>query len=68
MKTRIGSAQTALEVPATFRRTQGLLMAGAIAYYTLLSLVPLFALLLIGLSHLVVARLTAAAMVRKGRP
>jgi membrane protein len=38
----------ALEVLVTFRRTHGLLMAGAIAYYTLLSLVPLFALLLIG--------------------
>jgi YihY family inner membrane protein len=38
---------------ADFRRNQGLLLAGAVAYYTLLSLVPLFALLLVGLSHLV---------------
>jgi YihY family inner membrane protein len=36
-----------------FRRNQGLLLAGAVAYYTLLSLVPLFALLLVVLSHLV---------------
>ena len=52
-KPRIGSVRTALEVLTAFRRTHGLLMAGAIAYYTLLSLVPLFALLLIGLSHVV---------------
>jgi len=36
-----------------FRRNQGLLLAGAVAYNTLLSLVPLFALLLVVLSHLV---------------
>jgi YihY family inner membrane protein len=38
---------------ADFRRNQGLLLAGAVAYNTLLSLIPLFALLLVGLSHLV---------------
>ena len=38
---------------ADFRRNQGLLLAGAVAYYTLLSLIPLFALLLVVLSHLV---------------
>jgi YihY family inner membrane protein len=38
---------------ADFRRNQGLLLAGAVAYNTLLSLVPLFALLLVALSHLV---------------
>jgi YihY family inner membrane protein len=38
---------------ADFRRNQGLLLAGAVAYYTLLSLVPLFALLLVALSHFV---------------
>jgi membrane protein len=38
---------------ADFRQNHGLLLAGAIAYYTLLSLVPLFALLLVALSHLV---------------
>jgi membrane protein len=36
-----------------FRRNQGLLLAGAVAYNTLLSLIPLFALLLVVLSHLV---------------
>jgi len=35
-----------------FRRNQGLLLAGAVAYNTLLSLVPLAALLLVALSHL----------------
>jgi membrane protein len=38
---------------ADFRRNQGLLLAGAVAYNTLLSLIPLFALLLVALSHLV---------------
>src|SRR4029079_17483306 len=41
---------------ADFRRNQGLLLAGAVAYNTLLSLIPLFALLLVGLSHLVYER------------
>lgn len=36
-----------------FRRNYGLLLAGAVAYYTLLSLVPLFALFLLVLSYLV---------------
>jgi YihY family inner membrane protein len=35
-----------------FRRNQGLLLSGAVAYYTLLSIVPLMALVLVGLSHL----------------
>jgi YihY family inner membrane protein len=34
-----------------FRANQGLLLSGAIAYYTLLSIIPLFTLLLTGLSH-----------------
>lgn len=34
-----------------FRRHQGLLLAGAVAYYTLLSIIPLFTLLLVILSH-----------------
>jgi YihY family inner membrane protein len=34
-----------------FRRNQGILLSGAVAYYTLLSIVPLLALLLVGLSH-----------------
>jgi membrane protein len=36
-----------------FRKNQGLLLAGAVAYYALLSLVPLFTLLLVALSHLI---------------
>jgi len=36
-----------------FRRNQGLLLAGAIAYYALLSLLPLLILSVVGLSHLV---------------
>ena len=36
-----------------FRANQGLLLAGAVAYYALLSLVPLLILVLIGLSHLI---------------
>jgi YihY family inner membrane protein len=35
-----------------FRRNQGLLLSGAVAYYTLLSIVPLMGLVLVGLSHL----------------
>jgi len=34
-----------------FQRNQGLLLSGAVAYYGLLSIVPLLALLLVGLSH-----------------
>jgi len=40
-------------VLVSFRRNQGLLLAGAIAYYTLLSIVPLSLLILIVLSHFV---------------
>ena len=36
-----------------FRKNQGLLLAGAVAYYTLLSLVPLLILMFIGLSQVV---------------
>jgi YihY family inner membrane protein len=36
-----------------FRRNQGLLLSGAVAYYTLISLVPLFVVLLVVLSHLI---------------
>jgi membrane protein len=36
-----------------FRKNQGLLLAGAVAYYALLSLVPLFTLLLVALSHFI---------------
>ncbi len=40
-----------LRVVRSFRRNQGLLLSGAIAYYTLLSIVPLSILTLILLSH-----------------
>src|SRR5207248_8307521 len=36
-----------------FRKNQGLLLAGAVAYYALLSIVPLLILIVIGLSHLI---------------
>src|SRR3954463_7932977 len=36
-----------------FQANQGLLLAGAVAYYTLLSIVPLLILIVIALSHLV---------------
>ena len=42
-----------VKVLGDFHRNQGLLLAGAVAYYTLLSMVPLFALILVGLSHFV---------------
>ena len=34
-----------------FRANQGFLLAGAVAYYTLLSLVPMLALILVSLSQ-----------------
>lgn len=36
-----------------FQRSQGFLLAGAVAYYTLLAIVPLFVVLLVGLSNIV---------------
>jgi uncharacterized BrkB/YihY/UPF0761 family membrane protein len=38
-------------VVSGFRQSQGLLLAGAVAYYTRLAIVPLFVVLLVGLSH-----------------
>ena len=43
----------ALRVLRAFRANQGLLLAGAVAYYTLLSLVPLIILMFIALSQVV---------------
>jgi membrane protein len=40
-----------LRVVRAFMRNQGLLLSGALAYYTLLSIVPLSILALVGLSH-----------------
>jgi YihY family inner membrane protein len=42
-----------LQVLKAFQANQGLLLAGAVAYYTLLSIVPLLILIVIALSHLV---------------
>jgi YihY family inner membrane protein len=50
-----------LSVLKGFRANQGLLLAGAVAYYTLLSLIPLLILVLMALSHVFdQARLLAA--------
>jgi membrane protein len=43
----------ALQVLKAFRANQGLLLAGAVAYYTLLSMVPLAILMVIALSHVI---------------
>ena len=43
----------ALQVLKAFRANQGLLLAGAVAYYTLLSIVPLLILMVIALSHVI---------------
>ncbi|TFZ08678.1 YihY/virulence factor BrkB family protein [Ramlibacter humi] len=48
-----GPGAFARRVVAGFIRNQGLLLAGAVAYYALLSVVPLLILAVIGLSHLV---------------
>lgn len=43
----------ALQTLRAFRANQGLLLAGAVAYYALLSLVPLMILVVIALSHVI---------------
>ena len=43
----------ALQVVKAFRANQGLLLAGAVAYNTLLSVVPLMVLMVIALSHVI---------------
>jgi YihY family inner membrane protein len=45
-----------LQVLKAFKANQGLLLAGAVAYYTLLSIVPLLIVLVIVLSHIVDAQ------------
>ena len=45
-----------------FRKNQGLLLAGAVAYYTLLSLIPLLILMLIALSHVIAQSQLLATM------
>src|SRR5882757_1880515 len=44
-------ARFALQVLKAFRANQGLLLAGAVAYYALLSIVPLLILIVIVLTH-----------------
>jgi membrane protein len=46
-------AAFALQALKAFRANQGLLLAGAVAYYALLSIVPLLILTVIALSHLI---------------
>jgi len=41
------------QVVRGFNANQGVLLSGAVAYYTLLSIIPLFSLILIALSHIV---------------
>src|ERR1035437_2543224 len=43
----------ALQVLRAFQANQGLLLAGAVAYYALLSIVPLLILMVIALSHVI---------------
>lgn len=45
--------QFCIDVIKGFRDNQGLLLAGAVAYYTLLSIIPVFALVLIVLSYFI---------------
>ena len=42
-----------LQVLKAFQKNQGLLLSGALAYYILLSVIPLFTFLLLMLSHMV---------------
>ena len=52
-----------LDVLRSFRQNQGLLLAGAIAYYTLLSIIPVFALVLIVLCYLWIGLNETAAII-----
>jgi YihY family inner membrane protein len=42
-----------MQVLRNFKTNQGLLLSGAVAYYSLLSIIPMFALILVGLSHFI---------------
>jgi membrane protein len=54
----------ALRVLRAFRANQGLLLAGAVAYYTLLSMVPVLILLVIALSHVIEQAVLLASLQR----
>ena len=53
-----------LRVLGRFRQNQGLILAGSIAYYTLLSVIPLMILILIVLSHFMDPELLIETMQR----
>jgi membrane protein len=53
-----------VQVAKAFRANQGLLLAGGVAYYTLLSIVPLLILLVIVLSHVIAADELLATVAR----
>ena len=54
----------ALAILKQFRANQGLLLAGAVAYYALLSLVPLLILVVLALTHFFEEAEVLAAVVR----
>jgi membrane protein len=54
----------ALRVLQAFRKNQGLLLAGAVAYYALLSIVPLLILAVIALSHFIEQALLLETLAR----
>jgi len=53
MKSAKALGAFALQTLKAFRANQGLLLAGAVAYYALLSIVPLLILIVIALSHVI---------------
>jgi uncharacterized BrkB/YihY/UPF0761 family membrane protein len=57
-------ARFTLQVFKAFRNNQGLLLAGAIAYYALLSIVPLLILVAIAFSHFVGEQLLLDTLAR----
>lgn len=54
----------ALQVLKAFQANQGLLLAGAVAYYALLSIVPLLILMVIALSHVIDQDVLLATLLR----
>lgn len=54
----------ALQVLKAFKANQGLLLAGAVAYYALLSIVPLLILMVIALSHVIDQDVLLATLLR----
>src|SRR5476651_1168686 len=53
-----------LQVLKAFQANQGLLLAGAVAYYALLSIVPLLILMVIALSHVIDQEVLLATLLR----